>query len=374
MTQTSPVLGFSTWYAFRTAISEALVLAQAQKLVSSGLAAAGYEYVNLDDGWMLAARDANGRLQPDPAKFPSGIAWLASQVHALGLKLGIYTGIGARTCQNLAGSYGYYGRDAQTFADWGVDMVKVDSCGGYPAWTTQATITEDYRLFGNELRNANPNVVYSQELPVYAMNTPGGNFLQAVTDSSSFADMWRVAPDEYPLNTPWTMLQGHLAADLHLHAFAGPGHWNDLDMVAPQYPASGWTIQDLQNQLAVWAMEASPLIISADLTALPADALAALSNAHMLSIDQSGQQCATSVQVANIQALVKPDPAGGNAVCFVNMGTGSASAVFTLAQLGISASAATATDVWTGAQTGSFAAAAINLGPNTTRFCQVKAA
>src|SRR5579859_2211373 len=359
---TEPVMGFSTWYAFRTSINEQLVLAQAQALVSSGLATAGYVTVNLDDGWMAPSRDGNGDLQPDPAKFPSGLAALASQIHGLGLKFGIYTGIGTRTCQGLPGSYGHYGRDADTFAGWGVDFVKVDSCGGYPSWANQDTITEDYRLFGNELRDAIPDVVYSQELPVYAMNASGGNFSQSVIDSSTFANMWRVAPDESPVTPAYPIVLNHLAADLHLHAYAGPGHWNDLDMVAPNYPASTWTIQDLQNQLAVWAMEASPLIISADITKLPANALAALSNAHMISIDQSGQQCPTSVTVGHIQALVKPDPAGGMTVCFVNTGTGAASATFTLAQLGISQSSAMGKDVWTGAVNGPFGAVAIDLG------------
>lgn len=367
-------MGFSTWYAFRTSISESLVLAQAQKLASTGLAAAGYDHVNLDDGWMAASRDSDNNLQPDPVKFPSGMYDLADKVHALGLKLGIYTAIGTRTCKGLPGSYGHYGRDAYTFADWGVDLVKVDSCGGYPPWATQATVTEDYRLFGNELRDANPNVTYSQELPVYAMNTSGGNFVQSVADSSTFASMWRVAPDEYPLTQAhaYPALQSALAAGLHLHGYAGPGHWNDLDMVAPGYPGSGWKIQDLKNQLAVWAMEASPLIISADLSTLPADALAALANPHMISIDQSGAQCATSVIAGNIQALVKPDPAGGSAVCFLNLGGGQASATFSLAQLGISTSTATGADVWSGAVNGPFSAAAITLGVNTTRFMQIE--
>ena len=369
-----PVMGWSTWYAFRTAVSETLVLQQAQELVSTGLAAAGYVTVNIDDGWMAASRDSAGNLQPDPAKFPGGMAALAAQVHALGLKFGIYTAIGTRTCQNLPGSWGHYGQDARTFAAWGVDFVKVDACGGYPSWATQATVTEDYRLFGYELRDANPSIVYSQELPIYAMNTSGGNVQQAITDSSTFADMWRIAADEYPLTqaNAYPMVLNHLAADLHQHAFAGPGHWNDLDMVAPGYPGSGWLPQDLQNQMAVWAMEASPLLISADLTTLPVDALATLMNPHMIAVDQSGAQCATSVTEGHVQALVKSDPRGGQAVCFVNMGTGTASAAFTLTELGLPGPTATATDIWTGKATGPFSRVSINLAAGQTRFYQMQ--
>lgn len=362
-------MGFNTWYAFRTAISESLVLTQAQALVDSGLADAGYTYVNLDDGWAYAVRDDNGCLQPNSMKFPSGMPWLADQIHGMGLKFGIYTSIGTTTCQGLAGSGGHYARDALTFADWGIDFVKVDLCGGLPSYTTQDTLTEDYRCFGQALRDFNPDVVYSQELPVYQMGKSG--FLKTVQDSSGFANMWRVAPDEYPLLPAYSMVTGHLAADLHLHSYAGPGHWNDLDMIAPGYPGSGWTLQDLQNQLAVWAMEASPLLISADLTALPADALGALLNQHFISIDQSGQQCATSVQVSNIQAFVKPDPAGGSAVLFLNQGGGTASAVFTLAQLGIATPTAVATDVWTGVTGNPFSGVSLTMPVGTTRFLQI---
>ena len=367
-----PVMGFSTWYAFRTSISESLVMAQANQLINSGLADAGYVTVNLDDGWMASSRDSNGELVGDPTKFPSGIKVLADQIHSLGLNFGIYTAIGTRTCQNLPGSWTHYGRDANTFAKWGVDMVKVDACGGLPTWATQDTVMEDFRIFGNCLYDAIPDVIYSQEFPIWALNTSGADFNAAVQSSSVNSNMWRVAQDESPLTPAYPIVLGHLASDLHLHGYAKPGHWNDLDMVAPNYPSSGWTIQDLKNQLAVWSMEASPLIISADLNALPSDALAALKNTHMIDVDQSGQQCPTSVTVGNIQALVKDDPLGGKAVVFVNMGTGTASATFSLSQLGINTATATGTDWWTGTKTSPFSAAGITLAANTTKTLQIQ--
>src|ERR1700742_543055 len=141
-------MGYNTWYQFRTSITEAEVLRQAQLLVSSGLAAAGYTCVNLDDGWMAAERAANGELTGNAAKFPHGMAWRAGQVHALGLRFGIYTAIGARTCQSLPGSWEHYDQDAQTFASWGVDFVKVDDCGGLSPDTTLDTLTGHFRRFG----------------------------------------------------------------------------------------------------------------------------------------------------------------------------------------------------------------------------------
>jgi alpha-galactosidase len=114
-----PVMGYNPWYAYNCNITEAAVLQQANLLVSSGLAAAGYNGVYLDDCWMAAQRTADGALTWDTTRFPDGIPALASQVHALGLKFGIYSAIGTRTCKNLPGSYGHYTQDAQTFAQWG---------------------------------------------------------------------------------------------------------------------------------------------------------------------------------------------------------------------------------------------------------------
>jgi alpha-galactosidase len=366
-----PVMGYNTWYQFRTSVTEFDVVRQAELLVSSGLAAAGYTCVNLDDGWMAAERAANGELAGDAAKFPRGIAWLAGQIHALDLRFGIYTAIGARTCQSLPGSWGHYDQDAATFASWGVDFVKVDDCGGLPASTTVDTLTEHFRQFGAFLRQHNPEVVYSQELPIHQIGKPG--FRAAVRASAQSAHMWRVAHDEYPL-TPENaspMILGHLAADLDLHSFAGPGHWNDLDMVAPAFPASGWTLADLQDQLSVWAMEASPLLISADIAALPPAALAALKNPHMIAIDQSGEQSSTVIMNEDIEVLTKPDPQGGTAVLLVNLGTGTATGRFSLSQLGITAARAGARDVWTG-ETTTLSEVSVTLEPGQTRLVQIK--
>jgi alpha-galactosidase len=366
-----PVMGYNTWYQFRTSITESEVVRQAQLLVSSGLAAAGYNCVNLDDAWMAAGRAPDGELAWDVAKFPRGIPWLAGQIHALGLRFGIYTAIGARTCQSLPGSWGHYAQDAKTFASWGVDFVKVDMCGGLPAWTTVETLTEDFRQFGEHLRQHNPDVVYSQELPIYQIGKPG--FRSTVRSSAEFAHMWRVAHDEYPLTheNASPMILGHLAAALPLHSFAGPGHWNDLDMVAPGFPASGWTQQDLLNQLSVWAMEASPLLISADIGALPPAALAALKNPHMIAIDQSREQCSEVIMNGPIQALRKPDPLGGIAALFVNLGPETGTGRFSLPELGIASAPAIAHDVWTG-NTLTLTEVSVTLGAGQTTLMQIK--
>jgi len=366
-----PVMGYNTWYQFRTSLTESEVVRQAELLVSSGLAAAGYRCVNLDDGWMAGERTADGELTGDPVKFPHGIRWLADQIHALGLRFGIYTAIGTRTCQSLPASWGHYDQDAEAFAAWGVDFVKVDDCGGLPAGTTVDALTEHFRQFGACLRQHNSEVVYSQELPIHQIGKP--SFRSAVRASAEFAHMWRVAHDEYPLTreNASPMILGHLAADLDLHPFAGPGHWNDLDMVAPNFPASGWTLADLYNQLSVWAMEASPLLISADIGALPPAALAALKNPHMIAIDQSGEQCSTAIMDADIEALMKPHPEGGVAVLFVNLGTDTSTGRFALSDFGITSARASGYNVWTG-ETTTFSEVSVTLAAGQTSLVQIK--
>jgi len=263
----------------------------------------------------------------------------------MGLMFGIYEAIGKRTCQHYPGSWGHYAQDAKTFAQWGVNFVKIDECGGLPASTSMDALTEEFRSYGSDLRSGIPSVVYSEELPIHSIGKPG--FLSTVRSSSGFARMWRVAPDEYPLDKVGPMILGHLADDLHLSVFAGPGHWNDLDMVAPDMPASGWSRADLQSQLSVWAEEASPLLISADLSKLNSGELADLKNPNMIAIDQSGSQASTAVMSGTMEAVVKSAD-GGTAVLLVNLGRKAVTGRFSLAQLKVAARTARVENVWTG--------------------------
>ncbi|HWE88932.1 MAG TPA: glycoside hydrolase family 27 protein [Pseudonocardiaceae bacterium] len=372
-----PVMGYNTWYQFGAGATESEVLAQARYLVSSGLAAAGYSSVNLDDGWTASSRAADGSLTWNTARFPHGIPWLAGQIHALGLKFGIYEAIGTRTCQNLPGSGGntaaanHYAQDAATFASWGVDLVKVDECGGLPSGTNLSTLTSAFQQYGADLRADNAGVVYSEELPIYALGQ--SDFTQAVQSSSAFANMWRVAADESTADSASTTILGHLAADLHLHAFAGPGRWNDLDMLVPGTPAAhpfGWTPADEQSQLSVWAEEASPLLISTDLTTLNPGELAALKNPDIIAIDQSGAQAATAVTSGHIEAVMK-NADNGTAVLFANTGSGTGSGTFSLAQFGISTATASGYNVWKNEIT-TFSGVSITLAAGQTETVVIK--
>src|SRR5262245_47743129 len=127
----TPPMGWNSWNTFGCAINEQVIRETADALVTSGMAAAGYVYVNIDDCWMDYGRDPEGNLRPDPLSFPNGIAALADYVHARGLKLGIYSSAGTLTCAGRPGSIGYETRDAARFAEWGVDYLKYDNCGDH---------------------------------------------------------------------------------------------------------------------------------------------------------------------------------------------------------------------------------------------------
>ena len=362
-----PVMGYNPYYWSPGGVTEAQVLAQARLLVSTGLAKAGYGYVNLDDGWMAPARTATGALTWNTADFPDGIPGLAQQVHALGLKFGLYTSIGSITCQHLPGSAGHYAQDAQTFASWGVDFVKVDECGVMPP--TETARATAFQQFGTALKTDNPGVVYSEELPV--AYTPGSaTWVAAIRASASFANMWRMTPDERPTAspvaaaidshptagavqaaaTPASTILSHLADDLHLHGFAGPDHWNDLDMLTGASALFGWTLTQQETQLSVWAEEASPLILSANVATLTGAELSALKNPYLIAIDQSGKQAPTARTNGTLEALIKPYPGGGWAVMVVNTGTGRSGGKFTLAALGIPGHTVTVYNIWTAAR------------------------
>lgn len=315
----TPPMGWNDWYQYRCGITQAEVLANAQALVSSGLAADGYNYVNLDDCWMAPTRAADGSLQADPTRFPNGIAWLADQIHAMGLKLGVYESFGNTTCQGKPGSNGHYQQDADTFASWGVDFVKFDYCG-VPSGTTDAEAEADYQQMSQDLVASGRPMVYSQELPIRAgdANPANANYLPFVSFSSQIANMWRMAPDE-TTNYDSTVF-GHLAADLPLASYAHPGAWNDLDMVMAGNSSFNWTASEAETQMSIWAEMASPIIASADLTSMTPTTAQILGNKGVIAVDQDplGEQGQLVASQNGVDVVAKPLANGDVAVLLAN--------------------------------------------------------
>ena len=315
----TPPMGWNDWYQYRCNVTEDDVLANARALVSSGLARLGYDYVNLDDCWMAPTRAADGQLQADPTRFPDGIAWLAGQLHSMGLKLGLYESFGTTTCQKLPGSYGHYQQDADTFASWGVDFLKFDYCG-VPAGTTSASLEADYQEMSQDLVATGRDIVFSQELPVAAgdANPANSNYLPYISYSSQIANMWRMAPDE-GTNFDSTVF-GHLADDLPLASYAHPGAWNDLDMLMAGNTSFSWTAQQQETQMSIWAEMASPLIDSSDLTSMSATTRQILGNRAVVAVDQDplGQQGQLVAQQDGADIVAKPLADGDVAVLLAN--------------------------------------------------------
>jgi alpha-galactosidase len=371
-----PVMGYNTWYQYGRSATEADVLTQARAMKSSGLQAAGYNLITLDDGWQgttPAQREAGVELTWDRAKFPHGIPWLARQLHALGFKLGIYTAIGARTCfvrgYGGAGSLGHYQQDARLFASWSVSFVKVDDCGGLPPGTTDAQLSADYEQFDSYIMA--DGMTASQEAPVFVAPA---DFTAAVAAASNSANQWRVAADEHPYQTAAQTILGHLDIDLPLARFAGGGHWNDLDMLVPGPVGAhhfGWTVQQEQSQLAVWSMEASPLILSTDVPRLTPAELAPLKSPDMIAVDQSGAQASRGGLTGYVRYLFKPAD-GGVAVLLANTGTSAAEVALPLDRVGIRSATAQVHDVFGGSSTASSLRAV--LAPGQARLFVLKAA
>ena len=346
----TPPMGWNDWYQYKCNVTQADVLANAQALVSSGLAKLGYDYVNLDDCWMAPTRTADGQLQADPTRFPNGIAWLASQLHSMGLKLGLYESFGNTTCQGKPGSYGHYQQDADTFASWGVDFLKFDYCG-VPAGTTSASLEADYQQMSQDLIATGRPIVFSEEMPVAAgdANPSNPDYLTYVQDSSKIANMWRMAPDE-TTNFDSTVF-GHLAADLPLAGYAHPGAWNDLDMVMPGNTSYNWTAQQQETQMSIWAEMASPLIDSGDLTSMSATTRQILGNRAVIAVDQDplGKQGQLVAQQNGADIVAKPLVGGDVAVLLANPSSSSQLVTTTARAVGLRPARAYAVrDLWAG--------------------------
>lgn len=296
-----PPMGWNDWYEDRCGVTESDILTSARRLISTGLADDGYNTVVIDDCWMASARSASGALMADPATFPNGIPYIARQVHSLGLKLGIYESAGTATCAGRAGSYGHYTQDADTFASWGVDFVKLDFCH-LPSGANPSTL---FNQFGAALSKADPRIVYSQELPVHAGSAPASSaFTSLIAASHAISNMWRIAPDEKPAVAAGVSITRHLEADLPLYSYASPGHWNDLDMLLAGNSAFRYSLPEQENQADVWAMESSPLIASDDLTS--AASLKVLGNKKVIDIDQEGVQGKLIETEASVDVIAKP--------------------------------------------------------------------
>ena len=307
----TPPMGWNGFNHFYHNVTEATVEAEARALVSSGMQAAGYTYVNLDGGWDLKRRNSAGELQPDPAKFPHGIKPVADYVHALGLKFGIYASAGYMNCAaTSAGSYGHYVQDAAVFAGWGVDYVKLDWCyipfRDYPHLKQQQVSQLLARQMGAALDATNRSIFYDIN---DWMNDDVWIWARGI------AHMWRTTHDSHDW---WPSLLSQFKANVNHHAMAGPGGWNDPDML--EIGNGGMSTIEYQAQFSLWAEMAAPLIAGNDLTLMSPVTRSILTNADVIAVDQDplGQQGYPVSSEGGHWVLTRPLVDGDRAVVLFN--------------------------------------------------------
>ncbi|MFU8853327.1 NEW3 domain-containing protein [Micromonospora sp. SL1-18] len=279
----TPPMGWNPFNHWKRDATAELVKAQARAMVASGMKDAGYTYVNLDGGWNLPERNAAGDLQPDPKKFPDGIKPVADYVHSLGLKFGIYNGAGYMNCaRTSAGSYGHYEQDARLFASWEVDYLKLDWCvvpyENHPDMTREQVD----RMLAVQMRDA---LAATGRPIVYSLSGGGGSGLWSMSEvwrwGSEYANLWRTCGD---IGDNFSSMVKCLDLTVAHHEYAGPGGWNDPDML--QVGNGGMTTTEYRSHFSLWAQMAAPLIAGNDLTTMSADIREILTNREVIAIDQ----------------------------------------------------------------------------------------
>ncbi|WP_438028594.1 NPCBM/NEW2 domain-containing protein [Sorangium sp. So ce233] len=332
----TPPMGFNNWNAFGCAVNETLIKETADFFVTSGLKELGYTYVNIDDCWALRERGADGRLVPDPEKFPSGIKGLADYVHEKGLKLGIYGDAGTKTCAGYPGSLGHEAIDAQTWTEWGVDYLKYDNCYNQSDGSREDYVRR-YTAMREALDDAGGKIVYS--ICEWGQSQP---WEWAV----GVGNLWRTTGD---ISDNWSSLRSIIATNVRLAEYAGPGHWNDPDML--EIGNGGMSLTEYRTHMGMWAMMAAPLIIGTDLRTASEETLAILSNRDLIAIDQDplGKQATVVTERDGLMVLKKELADGKPAIALYN--STDAPAVISISAVEARLAEAEAYelyDVWTG--------------------------
>jgi len=346
----TPPMGWNSWNFFATKVTDKDIRGAADQLVATGMKDAGYVYVNIDDSWE-AERDASGVLHTN-SKFPDMKA-LADYVHSKGLKIGIYSGPGTKTCGKYAASLGHEEQDAQMYAEWGFDYLKYDLCSFIPdVMEKQAPndkaaqmklMIDSYVKMGKALKAATAKtgrpIVFS--LCQYGWDSPwewapelGGN-------------LWRTTGD---IQARWQSIYDIASQQDGLASYAGPGHWNDPDML--EVGNGKLTLQENRTHFSWWAMLAAPLLAGNDLPNMKPEVKAILTNKDVIAIDQDplGKQGTRAYSDGEVEVWTRDLQGGAKAIAVINVGSARYSTHpfhLNLAKAGLSGPA-TGKDLWTG--------------------------
>lgn len=331
MIKNLPPMGWNTWNTFAKNIQEELILDSAKALVSSGLKDAGYEYVVIDDCWALKERGADGRLTPDPQKFPHGMKYLADRIHEMGLKFGMYSCCGTMTCAGYPASFDREFLDAETFAGWGVDFLKYDYCFK-PTGAEGALL---YRRMGLALASCGRDILFSgcswgaDKTPEW-IGTTGAN-------------MWRSTGDIFDT---WESVKSLIQQQYSILPFGGKDCFNDMDMLIVgmngkgHVGIKGCSQEEYRLHFAAWCLFGSPLMIGCDIRNMDEETKRILINPALLAIDQD-TRCNRPYIIRfcgndDYPIIVRNLANGDLAVGFFNLSDSPANLWMTEADLGIS--------------------------------------
>jgi alpha-galactosidase len=340
----TPPMGWNSWNKFGCNVSEDLIKGAADAMVSSGMKEAGYEYVVIDDCWQVS-RDASGNIVADAQRFPSGIKGVADYVHSKGLKFGIYSDAGVKTCAGRPGSAGHEYQDALRYAAWGVDYLKYDWCHSGKANAEWA-----YTTMRDALNASGRPIVFSMcewgTAKPWLWAKDVGNLWRTTGDIS---DCWDCQnKDARSFVNIVDMQDG-------LETYAGPGHWNDPDML--EVGNGGMTTTEYRSHFSLWCLLAAPLMAGNDLKSMPAEIREILTNKEVIAVDQDalGMQGRRVAKVGDLEVWARQLKDGSRAVILFNRGASDAQMSVSWEELGYPAKlSAGVRDLWTKKDLGKF--------------------
>ncbi len=311
----TPPMGWNSWNKFACNVSEELIKTVADAIATNGMKDAGYEYVVIDDCWQVK-RDADGNIVADPEHFPDGIKGVADYVHSKGLKFGVYSDAGTKTCAGKPASQGHEYQDALMYAKWGVDYLKYDWCN-----TGKRNAEEAYATMSNALLSTGRPIVFS--MCEWGTAKP---WLWA----KGVGNLWRTTGDigdrfigggKFPDGSCCELgMVDIVDLQVGLESFAGPGHWNDPDML--EVGNGGMTTPEYRAHFSFWAMLAAPLLSGNDVRSMSADTKEILENKEVIAIDQDalGRQGRRIKKEGDLEVWGRPLKDGGRALIFFNRG------------------------------------------------------
>jgi alpha-galactosidase len=313
----TPPMGWNSWNKFGCNVNADMIKSMADAVVKSGMKDAGYQYVVIDDCWQVA-RDKDANIVVDPKRFPDGIKPVADYVHSLGLKFGIYSDAGSQTCAGRPGGLGHEYQDAIKYAAWGIDYLKYDWCH---------TSTQDAKSAYANIRNAldaagRPIVLsiceWGSHQPWLWGKDVGGNLWRTTGD---IQDRWSDKREWRPGDCCSYGMVDIVDAEDAIYSYAGPGHWNDPDML--EVGNGGMTTVEYRSHFSLWALLAAPLIAGNDLRDMKPEIRDILSNKEVIAVDQDplGRQGHRVRKNGDLEVWAKAMQDGSRAVILFNRGT-----------------------------------------------------